>query len=278
MKATVLGSTGFIGRALRDALERSGHDVIAPERAELPRLDGDLGAVFYCIGMTGHFRQMPRETVTSQVAVLADILFRCDFQTFVYLSSTRIYGTSVQGGAMDEARSISVVPGADKTYDLSKLLGESLCAARSGARMISARLSNVYGPGMSANTFLGSVLGALSRDGRVRIEEGPASCKDYVALTDVVSALLALARSGADGCYNIASGTPVTHADIARHLAQHGHDVGFVPGGMVRRFPTISVDKLRGVVDYRPRCLLQDLPDLVAFTKHDRKIDEPPDG
>lgn len=278
MKATVLGSTGFIGRALRDALERSGHDVIAPERAELHRLDGDLGSVFYCIGMTGHFRQMPRETVTSQVALLADVLFRCDFQSFIYLSSTRVYGTTAQDGAMDEARSISVVPGADKTYDLSKLLGESLCAARSGARMISARLSNVYGPGMSANTFLGSVLGALAHDGRVRIEEDPASSKDYVALTDVVSALLALTASGAEGCYNIASGTPVTHADIAHHLAQHGHDVGFVPAGPVRRFPTISVDKLRNVIDYRPRSLLDDLPGLLASMKHDRKTGEPPNG
>lgn len=267
MKATILGASGFIGTALNCHLRTHGYEVHTPARAELGGLKGDLGAVFYCIGMTGNFRAYPRETVEAQVSLLSDILFRQQFSSFVYLSSTRVYGTDAQEGPMDESQPLAVLPSADSTYDLAKLLGEALCAAHKGPHLISARLSNVYGLGMSQNTFLGSVLSSLVQDGHVEIGEDPASAKDYVSIDDVVTALETLSRQGESGCYNIASGALTSHAEIAQQLQAEGYDIRFRPGGAVRRFPQISVDKLRRFCEVRPQGLCGDLTNLISSMK-----------
>lgn len=269
MTATVLGASGFIGSALAERLEAAGHTVGRPTRADLPNLRGDLGTVFYCIGMTGDFRSQPLATVDAHVAILRHILANARFESLVYLSSTRVYGTDVSG-PVHESTPCAVVPSADTTYDLSKLFAESLCAAhssRGGPRTVVARLSNVYGFEMSRATFLGSVIAEGARTGRVAIGEAPSSAKDYVALPDVLDALARLAERADTGCYNVASGCSVTHGEISAVLTALDCEVVCDPEGPIRRFPSIAVDRLDGVLDWQPRTLVDDLPDLLAHAR-----------
>lgn len=268
MKATVLGSSGYIGQALVPYLRGLGYDVSCPSRGEIAALSGDLGAVFYCIGITGNFRTMPYETVDAQVQVLAGLLHNPDvrFDSLVYLSSTRVYGTGGDGVGREDM-ALSVIPSPDSTYDLSKLLGEALCTAHSGAKMISVRLSNVFGPDMRDGTFLGSVLKSVAETGTVEIGEDPASGKDYVPLDYVVRSMELLARDGEAGCYNIATGATVTHGEIAEVLRAQGYRVTFRPGGAVRRFPSISTAKLRALGGEGPKPLLHSLIDLIPNTQ-----------
>tara|TARA_R110002020_G_scaffold47767_21_gene136396 strand:+ start:4613 stop:5446 length:834 start_codon:yes stop_codon:yes gene_type:complete len=268
VKATVLGSSGYIGQAMAPYLRGLGYDVACPARGEIDALSGDLGAVFYCIGITGNFRTMPYQTVDAQVQVLARLLSNPDirFDSLVYLSSTRVYGTGGDGlGREDMA--LSVIPSPDSTYDLSKLLGEALCAAHTGATMISVRLSNVYGPDMREGTFLGSVLKTVADTGAVEIGEDPGSGKDYVPLDYVVRSMELLARKGEPGCYNIATGVTVTHDDIARVLRRAGYTVTFRQGGPLRRFPAISTEKLQALGGCGPKPLLESLIDLIPNTQ-----------
>ncbi|AXI48172.1 NAD-dependent epimerase/dehydratase [Sulfitobacter sp. SK012] len=267
MKATVLGSTGFIGTALVARLRHEGYAVETPSRAELSELKGDLGAVFYCIGMTGNFRLFPHLTIQSQVTLLSELMQRCSFSSLVYLSSTRVYGITEHEKPAQENQILNVLPSPDSTYDLAKLLGEALCATYPDARMISARLSNVYGAGMSSNTFLGSVLGSVVRDGEVVISEEPSSAKDYVSVEDVVTALATISRDASSGCYNLASGRVTSHQEIAVRLRELDFKVEFQPNTLVRKFPPISVDKLVQLCDFCPRYLADDLPALVTSLK-----------
>jgi nucleoside-diphosphate-sugar epimerase len=264
MKATVLGASGFIGRNLVRRLENRGYEVATPDRAALGALSGSLGHVFYCIGLTGNFRERPFATVEAHAGLLAGLLQRTEFDSFLYFSSTRIYARATGLEETGEEAPIRVTPSADTTYDLSKMLGEALCLSHDLATVRVARLSNVYGPDQSPATFLGSLIQELTIHGQVEIREAPGSSKDYISIRDVTDLGERIARSGRERIYNLASGQPVSHAEIAATATGAGFTCGFAPGGAVRAFPRIDTTKLQTEFDFHPRLLLEDLPSLLS--------------
>jgi nucleoside-diphosphate-sugar epimerase len=189
MNFTVLGGTGFIGRNLAKHLRGQGHDVYVPARDATDLFERDLGHVVYAIGLTGDFRTRPFDTIESQVCLLARLLKQCRFQSWLYLSSTRVYSNLPAGVTAREDMPVPLLPNADGLYDLSKLTGESLCLTHPSPAVRVARLSNVYGSDQSPHTFLGAVLDELKREGRVTVNETPASGKDYIAIQDIMPML-----------------------------------------------------------------------------------------
>ncbi|WP_298985808.1 NAD(P)-dependent oxidoreductase [uncultured Roseibium sp.] len=263
MKATVLGSSGFIGSNLTTYLRGFGYEVATPGRSELAELKGSLGRVFYCIGMTGNFRLLPLATVDAHAGVLARLLETCEFESLVFFSSTRIYAEAEGPEDTQEEALIKVSPSANTTYDLSKMLGEALCLSLDQPSVKVIRLSNVYGPDQSKATFLGSLLEDLAQTGKASILESPDSSKDYVAISDVTSLAEMIARRGFHRTYNVASGQPVCHIEIAKTVIAEGLTCTFLPGGRRRVFPTINITRLKEEFDFTPRSLLDDLPQLL---------------
>lgn len=185
---TVLGASGYIGSRLVTRLRADGHEVWAPERGERGLLSRPLGHVLYCVGLTGNFRTRPFDTVQAHVGLLAEFLRHAKFHTLLYLSSTRVY----QGAERtDEDAPLVVRPSVPSyLYNLSKLMGESLChsSGRTGVRV--ARLSNVVGPGMDPAS--GNLVATLLHDalaGHVVLQSAPESTKDYIHIEDVLDLL-----------------------------------------------------------------------------------------
>jgi len=260
MKATVLGASGFIGRNLVRHLSSAGYEVTTPGRDDLEHLGGQLGRVFYCIGMTGNFRDRPLDTVDVHAGLPGRLLERVEFESFVYFSSTRIYAGAEE---TSETTPIAVTPSADTTYDLSKMLGEALCLSDDRQSVKVIRLSNVYGPDQGTATFLGSLLEDLAAAGHTTIREAAGSSKDYVAVADVADLAERIARSGSHRTYNVASGRPVRHDEIAEAVRSEGLSCTFTPGGILRAFPPINIERIRTEFGFSPRSLLQDLPALL---------------
>lgn len=261
---TVLGSSGFIGRHLVAHLRASGHEVLTPAR------DADLagqasGHLIYAIGLTGDFRQRPLDAVDAHVGLLAKVLRDARFESFLYLSSTRIYGGLPADQLAREDLALPQRPTLDGLYDLSKLLGEAMCLAQNHPAMRVVRLSNVYGVGQSPHTFLQMVLAELLREGEVTIGEAAESTKDYVALRDVVELLPRIAEHGDSRLYNLASGVGLSHRELAERLeVLTGGRVHFAENGACRRFPRIDVSRVSRAFAWEPRSLLADLPELLG--------------
>lgn len=257
MRFTVLGSTGFIGKTLVAHLRAKGHDVVTPAR-DIQTLPGEnMGHVIYAIGMTGNFREHPDKAVDAHVNVLQRLIKDAAFESWLYLSSTRVYGASKDNA---ETAAISVMPNADTLYDLSKLLGEAICLSRKNPAVRVARLSNVYGAGQSEHTFLGSVLRDIKQNGKVMIGEAPQSSKDYVSVDDVAEWLELIALNGKERLYNLASGKATTHQELADSL---GPAVGFAPHGAVRALPGINIARITQEFGKTPRQLQNDISTLV---------------
>jgi nucleoside-diphosphate-sugar epimerase len=255
---TVLGASGYIGSRLVAHLQAQGHTVWAPTRGDTEVFTRPLGHVIYCVGLTADFRSRPFDTVDAHVGLLAEVLRRAQFDSLLYLSSTRIYM-----GAADthEDAPLAVLPGDPSyLYNLTKLTGESLCHAcgRPGVRV--ARLSNVVGPGMdAASGNLVPDLVGQARAGRIVLRSDPQSAKDYVHVDDLLDWLPRIALAGRAATYNVASGRQTLHSHwLAWLQARTGCTVEVDAQAPLQAFPPINVQRLRGEWGVAPRAVLAD--------------------
>jgi nucleoside-diphosphate-sugar epimerase len=252
MNWTVLGASGVIGRHLVAHLRSAGETVYTPARNDSTVYERPLGHVIYAIGLTADFRQRPFDTVQAHVHVLADILQRADFSTLLYLSSTRVYAHA-SVGREDDALSVNSRDPSD-LYNLSKLMGESLClhGGRTGVRV--ARLSNVVGgDDAGSDNFLPSLV-RDARRGHIVLRTLPESAKDYIHIDDVVDLLPRIATDGRERIYNVASGVQTSHAQWLELLrAQTGCSVETVPDAPITRFAPIDITRIRSEFGFTPR-------------------------
>ena len=267
---TVFGASGYIGSQMVRHLAAQGDDVATPARGAAA-MRGEMGHVIYAIGLTADFRTRPFETMEAHVSYLAEVLQSERFESFLYLSSTRVYARAARA---EETEEIAVDPAdASDLYNISKLAGESLCLTRPEATVRVARLANVFGGAMdgtvpSAN-FLPTVVREAACDGRVRLGTALASAKDYIAIEDVTRALRRIALSGRHRLYNVASGQNVTNAAIAAELQRLcGCEVEVPPDAPVRAFPRIDTTRLAAEFTppdppWAPASVLGRLPDIV---------------
>ena len=126
MLFTVLGASGFIGAHLVRHLRAAGVDCQAPGARRHRLAAAPASAMWvYAIGLTADFRARPLDTVEAHVCLLRRLLAEGDFDSLTYLSSTRVYSGAA---ATDESARLVVDPNAPgDLYNLSKLMGESLC-------------------------------------------------------------------------------------------------------------------------------------------------------
>lgn len=259
---TVLGASGSIGGRLQRSLEEDGAEVFAPARGDPELFARSLGRVFYCVGLTGDFRARPLETVEAHVGLLRDVLDRADFDSLLYLSSTRVY-RGLELGEEDEA--LLVRPeDPDDLYNASKLLGEALCLSSPRGRSTVARLSNVVGPGARSHSFASSLLEVARGGGAITIDSRPESVKDYVDIRDVVE-LLPRLLDGRHRIYNVASGCQTSHRRLAELVtACTSSSVDWAEEPSDGSFPPISIARVVEEFNFSARPLRDSVEEMVS--------------
>lgn len=267
-KFTVLGSGGFIGSQLARVLEQEhGGAVNIPARHALASASAelfqyDLGHVFYCIGLTSDFRSHPWETVEAHVCLLRQLLQGGRFETLTYLSSTRVYEGATHTEETTPLKVLASNPG--HIYNLSKLMGEALCHAKGKSAKV-VRLSNVFGRGMSKQSFLSQVLQEASVSGKVHFLTAPVSAKDYVSIHDVLHWLPRIALDGQQPVYNVASGQNTSNAEIATALEKLGVTVSYADHATEWSFPAIDTRRLNEEFGPPTCAVLDELDHLLAI-------------
>jgi nucleoside-diphosphate-sugar epimerase len=244
---TVLGAGGFIGSQLAVTLKaKEGDTVYAPLRQDGANIfdeiiGRDLGHVFYCIGLTADFRSRPFDTVEAHVCLLRRLLEQGRFKSLTYLSSTRVY----EGAATTHESAVLKVSSGnpEHLYNLSKLMGESLCLS-CGHEVRVVRLSNVLGCAMPQQNFISQVLRVAANTGKIQFLTAPQSVKDYVSVTDVIRWLPQIALHGGHAIYNVSSGSNTSNAEIAALLERKGVAVSFAENAPEWSFPIIDTSRL----------------------------------
>lgn len=265
---TVLGASGFVGSNLVRGLEESSIVYAAPSRDD--QLAGrNLGHIIYCIGVTADFRNRPFDTVRAHVCRLLEVLEGAEFDSFLYLSTTRLYKGAPSTDEDVELRINPLLP--DDLYNASKIAGESVCLSCNRPNVRVARLSNVYGEDFTSTNFLSSVVRDAVSDDHVTLRTTMDSEKDYVSVDDVIGVLPKIARSGKHRVYNVASGTNTMNRELIERIqGETGCTVEVAKAAVTSSFPPIAVDRVREEFGFSPVPVLDSLGKLV--TRYRREV------
>lgn len=266
---TVLGAGGFVGSHLTRYLDDRGTSWWAPERDNAGLFDRPLGHVIYCIGLTADYLDRAFDTVEAHVTLFSRLLKEADFDSVVYLSSTRLYDSGA--GAGNEDQDLTLNPANSRhLYDFSKGLGETLCKVCGNGKARVARLSCVYADDLSGDNFLhGLIRQALGRS-EIALETHPDFARDYVHMDDVCEALINIATRGQRHIYNVASGANITNSRLFGIITeQTGCRIAATPPkGMTGvTAPVIDVQALRDDFALIPRDIESAVPVLIEANR-----------
>jgi nucleoside-diphosphate-sugar epimerase len=260
---TILGGAGFIGSELRSFISGQEATCRAPARAEVSRLEGNLGHVLYCAGTTSDFRRRPFDTIEAHVSLLNRILKDAEFDSLTYLSSTRVYFRSKDTA---ESGVVNVNPNnPDDLFNISKLAGESLCLNSGRKNVRAIRVSNVVGEDFSSGNFIFDLMREAHADGRISLRSSLASAKDYILITDAVATIIAISRSGSAQLYNLASGANITNKQIIEQIClEIPAELEVVIDAPTIRFRPIKIDRIVCEFGFEPKPVLPHVRRLAA--------------
>jgi len=262
MKFSIFGSNGFIGSNMVDFLksQKIEFDMLEPNDEKI--FERPLGHVIYCIGITDDFKERPFDTVEAHVCLLHKILKKCQFDSFLYLSSTRIYSDSTSTNETD--RLVVNPNNLDNLYNISKLMGESLCLASDSKNVRIARLSHVIGKNMNSNDFLSCIIHDAICSKKILLHTTLTSEKDYIQIDDVTRILQKIAIHGKERIYNVASGKNTKVIEITNEIKRITNcEVNVASDAIEKPFPRITIKRIQNEFNFRPLSFLSKLKDMI---------------
>jgi nucleoside-diphosphate-sugar epimerase len=211
MKWTIFGASGFIGTYLVSYLRQKDAQVdVIGRGSDIDKKN--LGHVIYCAGTTADFRTRPFDTIEAHVSLPSRLMEKANFDSFLYLSSTRVYQRCA---STLESTEIVVLPeDYSDLYNISKIMGESICLNSGRKAVRIARLSNILGFFPKNRNFVDCLLEEALTSGQINLQSAPTSAKDYLFIDDVVAVLEKICLSGEQRIYNVASGVNLTNERI----------------------------------------------------------------
>lgn len=256
-RVLVTGCAGFLGSHLSERLVASGEEVLGVDcftdyypreqkDANLERLrdrhgftlrELDLGSgplddlvdgietVFHLAaqpGVRGSFGMSFERYVHDNILATQRLLeasAEVGVRTFVYASSSSVYGDSLTYPTAEETERAPISP-----YGLTKLATEELAGVYGrleGMRTVGLRYFTAYGPRQRPDMAFAKFLRAALARVPVRVLGDGLQVRDFTFVDDVVEGTIAAARRGAQGAvYNVGGGTQVRLLDALRKMEE----------------------------------------------------------
>ncbi len=301
MKVLVTGGAGFIGSHIVDRLIQEGHAVVVVDNLVTGKKKNlNPEARFYKVDILNSkiekIIQKERPDLISHHAAqmdvrrsVADPLFDAQvnilgllnlLENAVRFGVKRVIFAS-SGGAIYGEQQVFPAPETHPThplspYGISKLASEHYLyyyQQVSGLSYVSLRYANVYGPRQDPFGEAGVVAiftqKMLMGDQPI-INGNGKQTRDYIAVSDVVEAHMAVLNSGVEGTFNVGTEKETSVNQLFRYLVElTGSNVKEVYGPEKRGEQTRSLldyGKLKKVADWEPRLGLREgLEQTVAY-------------
>lgn len=225
-KVVVTGASGFVGQAVCLELSRRTIPFIAVTRKsgfrfpkntdvlelkDFSEIPAQPGAV--CIHLAGEssvaaVKAQPKK-ITEETLTNIRILKSLGFEKIIFISSSMIYGAQT---AVSKSESDELHPETD--YGKMKLLAEHLFHTE---KDVIARLSNLYGTGMSPENVFSDILSQVQSVGPICMRNLN-SVRDYLHVDDAAHAIVELVVRNVSGTYNVGTGVGTSVSDLVKLL------------------------------------------------------------
>jgi len=285
VRALITGSAGFVGRHMQAELEQRGWEVNGVDIADHASND----AVDYFRRYTGYFAydlvvhaaaSAPHRNAIDHEhghfarnvqldAAMFDWAVRTGQKRVLYLSSSAAYPQALQDVAAGGWRlaeddiSLTDAEEPDSEYGWAKLTGERMAAAarRAGLPVTVVRPFSGYGEDQSPDFPFTAILERAKRQDRpLEIWGSGDQTRDWIHISDVVNAALAVVETGVEEPVNLCTGRGVTMRELATMAA---HAVGYEP--RIKALPDKPAGVLHRVGDptrlhayYEPKVTLEE--------------------
>lgn len=250
------------------------HDVRLPIN-----IDGDVDYILHAAGIASpiYYRRFPIETIEAAVSGtknLLELACRRSVKSFVYFSSSEIYGDPDPRflPIPESYRGNVSCTGPRACYDESKRLGETLCTVFHQIYGVSVKIIrpfNVYGPGMKTDDYrvIPSLLTRALESKALQVFGLGIQTRAFCYVTDAVGAILKVLLSGRSGeAYNVGNDQEeigmLALARMAAELFDNNVTIDVIDypenypkDEPQRRVPDLT--KIRTELDYRPQVDLQ---------------------
>jgi UDP-glucose 4-epimerase len=263
-KVVILGSTGFIGSALLEALRQQSGIVAEGYNSStlnltspgcIDRLGEVLGDDIILI-VTARSRRTEDsfESFSNDIAIATNVarcLSKRRIKKCIYFSTLSVYGDAQTNLSITEETPIAPT----SLYGVTKYAGE--CVVRQTAEKIGVptlvlRPCNVYGPGDTSNSYgPARFIKSILQEGKVQLFGDGAELRAYVFIDNLAQMTIQLALSDYFGTYNLASGESFSFQDILgylRRIAKRDFTVLHIARSQPKIDQKINVGKLLSVL------------------------------
>lgn len=182
----------------------------------------------------------------------------------IFFSSAHVYGISPRYMPTDENHPIAL----HDTYTTTKIIGEQICRIFHENYDISyavLRLWNAYGPGQSPDYFIGKKI-SQAKAGILSIRNEGVT-KDWIHVSDVVSATIAAMKSNYVGPLNVGTGIETSLGTIIKIISESFGGIPITVENVSDEGPTrMQADsgRIRRMLNWKPRVSFQEgLEDLI---------------
>lgn len=267
-RVVLTGASGFIGRALTSYLKQQGYDVIPVTRQKAQdfyRVDNYLD----CPGgdILIHLAEEPDRGKVNRVGesyqkeslhLTTELTKRFNGKV-IYASSAVVYGDKNPFPNKED----SPVENVD-LYSAIKLQNEQVVLTSGGTV---ARISNLYGSGMSPNNVMSDILLQVPGSGNVEVRNAK-PVRDFLYIDDLLAALSSMVSKSYNGILNVGCGDPVSIyklAEIILELANQGdREIISTQPGVDNSINALDISKTSEVLGWCPSgSLKQHLSKLV---------------
>jgi nucleoside-diphosphate-sugar epimerase len=266
----VTGGSGFVGRHLVAHLKFLGKDVRSVSLSEgfdllkedLP-LD-DIGHVFHLAARTGVVEawQNPLSFFETNAHGTARLIEQCRAKgcsvTFV---SSFLDGAHTDLLATDSSLGASVNP-----YAFSKRVAEQYCAfyaCRFGVKVVTVKMTNVYGPGQSPRFLIPHVVSQLLDDRLAEIlVQDLTPCRDYLHVGDAVEGIAMSMNAPAGSVLDLGSGVAHSAEEVIQlAMGAAGIYKPYRAAGVARineiDGTAADIDATRAILGWEPKVSLE---------------------
>ncbi|AFS83787.1 NAD-dependent epimerase/dehydratase [Candidatus Nitrosopumilus sediminis] len=259
-----MGSKGFIGSHFVKYFKTQNIEFSAPDiRTDTEIFSKPLGNIIYAIGVS-NFVEKPLEAIDAHVCILKKILEKCNFDSLLYISSGRIYYNSL---STVEDEKVTIDPSnPNDLYNISKIMGESLCLSTNRKNVRVVRPSNVLGIGAPSNLFVPSIIKDAIKQNKIILHSTLESKKDYIFIDDVIDLIIKIIQNGKSRIYNVASGYNIKSQDIINKIVEITN-CSIEISNDAKEFSSgqINIDKIKNEFDFIPTKVTDKIEDLIKF-------------